>query len=518
MFNNLKTKLFIASFLVLLGCSFGNAFVLKAAAGTTFKNLTDGTELSYSKDLLKYIVNGKETALEGGLSLYGDSGAALAPATELFQTELYSECTFSIKDSSVTYSFGDKAVKIKVGSKNAVINGEAAELKETPVVLRDDTGVARLYIPSRAVAEALGSDYSWDKASNTVSLSSLSKLHLLRDNSDEPMMVKLKSTAKTEDVSVKDNFKIVKKSLYGDEVYTRQLLITLPGEHAEEYKNDKFFSHNNEILSMKVENVEGNTVFTFDTSVIRACVPTVKGNTLMLDFKAPWEVYKKIVVIDPGHGGLDGGAVRDEYIEKYIALDIAYKYTKDLFGASDIKVYYTRTDDTYLSLYARRMLSTEVHADMLVSIHMNTSLSTRDKGTLVCYSKEMNNFEDANGFCSEILATTLLNNFTSRLGLSQPTPSLWTDKHKQLDVTTLQGKEFVVDETKLTDKDLVYTLKGKKFYVVRACPAALVEVAFLSNAEDVEKLKSDEFRRNAGQVLFDTINELFNAYPRVRKD
>ena len=227
---------------------------------------------------------------------------------------------------------------------------------------------------------------------------------------------------------------------------------------------------------------------------------------------APWEAYKKIVVIDPGHGGLDSGAHRPlngvEQLEKTINLAMAYTYTHELFENSDIKVYYTRTDDTYLSLYARRMLSVEVHADMFVSIHQNTSGFATDAGTMVFYSKEKNNYEDANGFCSEVLARAFSQSFSEYTSLRRL--GLFTDKDtatgRGYDVTTLQGKE--VDKS-----------TGENIFIdIRPCPAILIETGFLSNSSALPILVDAETQKAAGKAIFETIKQLFNEYPRVRTD
>ena len=47
-------------------------------------------------------------------------------------------------------------------------------------------------------------------------------------------------------------------------------------------------------------------------------------------------------------------------------------------------------------------------------------------------------------------------------------------------------------------------------------PAALVELAFMSNPDDFTRLKDEKFRKEAGQALFDTIVEIFEAYPTAR--
>jgi len=104
----------------------------------------------------------------------------------------------------------------------------------------------------------------------------------------------------------------------------------------------------------------------------------------------PSEIYNKIVVLDAGHGGKDPGAVRDSVYEKDINFSILYTHTKELFENSDIKVYYTRETDTFISLNDRTKFALEVGADLFISLHMNASVYESAKGTEVFYSKANN--------------------------------------------------------------------------------------------------------------------------------
>ncbi len=493
----------------------GTVLSVKAAS---FYDLTAGKDYPYSKAKLKCVINGTDSALSGTNVLYGETDTAIAPATELFQDSLGVECIFRIADSAITYEREGKTVSYHIGSNNALVNGKDTSMQEAPRVLRDESGITHLYVPSRITAEALGIGYTWEKATNTVKINCTLASNVINDGSGAPMEFPLYSYIDASDVKVEDNFSIIKNGLHGAETYTRQLIVSIPGENADKYNKKRFFAHCDELVGISVKNDNGKTKFIFDTSVIRACVAEIKDGKLCITFKAPWEVYKKIVVIDPGHGGIDGGAFRDDNIEKNYVFDIAYKNTKDLFAASDIKVYYTRTKDVYLSLYARRMLASEVRADMFISVHLNTSESKNDKGTLICYSKERNNYLMPNGLCSQVLAERLLKNSMEKLGLAKSMYGFWTDKDRPLDVTTLQGMEYVPDESVLTEKDTVFTLKGKKFILIYPTPAALIEVAYITNADDLVKIRDAEFRKNAGKMIFDTVKELFDEYPRANKD
>ncbi|MGC9331095.1 MAG: N-acetylmuramoyl-L-alanine amidase family protein, partial [Bacteroidales bacterium] len=87
------------------------------------------------------------------------------------------------------------------------------------------------------------------------------------------------------------------------------------------------------------------------------------------------------VVIDPGHGGKDPGAVGKFSNEKDIVLNIALKlgeYIEKNFP--DVEVIYTRKTDKYLKLYERAKIANDAKADLFISIHANASTSSKPFG------------------------------------------------------------------------------------------------------------------------------------------
>lgn len=83
----------------------------------------------------------------------------------------------------------------------------------------------------------------------------------------------------------------------------------------------------------------------------------------------------KIIVIDPGHGGRDPGAVGNNLQEKDLTLDISLHIAQQL-QSYDVEVHLTRSDDIYLSLSDRVVFANNLKADLFYSVHINAGGGT----------------------------------------------------------------------------------------------------------------------------------------------
>lgn len=90
------------------------------------------------------------------------------------------------------------------------------------------------------------------------------------------------------------------------------------------------------------------------------------------------------VVIDAGHGGKDGGSVKNHLIEKKLCLDVAKRVETGL-KSSGLKVVMTRRSDVFVELEQRARLANRVPSSVFVSIHFNSSRRTSISGTEVYY-------------------------------------------------------------------------------------------------------------------------------------
>lgn len=195
-------------------------------------------------------------------------------------------------------------------------------------------------------------------------------------------------------------------------------------------------------------------------------------NFYYFNFLTPQEVYDKVVVIDAGHGGRAPGATKQGINEKDIDLAILLQL-QEIFEESDenIGVYYTRTDDSNPTFDQRVQLANKSNADLFISIHNNSTASGRMsgiQGTQVMYSESSE--------ASQRFAQICLEEVTSELG----------SKNKGL-------------------------VKGDSIYIIRTSevPVALIEVGFMTNQEELDLLRSEEYQRQAAQGIYDAIMRAF---------
>nr|MDA3875311.1 N-acetylmuramoyl-L-alanine amidase [Kiritimatiellia bacterium] len=183
----------------------------------------------------------------------------------------------------------------------------------------------------------------------------------------------------------------------------------------------------------------------------------------------PTEVLKvrghQVVVLDAGHGGEDSGALSPAGLqEKAVVLDITRRVRAELLS-NGYRVFLTRHDDTFLELEERTRRARNWNADAFVSIHANSGTAAA-KGTetfvLSLPGHRSTNQSPQSPVPSDTYPGNAFNQANMNLGFSL---------HHSL-----------VTQTGLTDRGV----RRARFAVLKdaPCPAALVEVGFLSNSEE----------------------------------
>ncbi|MEA3423059.1 MAG: N-acetylmuramoyl-L-alanine amidase [Bacillota bacterium] len=178
-----------------------------------------------------------------------------------------------------------------------------------------------------------------------------------------------------------------------------------------------------------------------------------------------------LIVIDPGHGGKDPGAIGkiSGIYEKTLALKSGLMLKKEL-EKEGFKVYMTRSTDEYISLYERANMANELNADLFVSVHINAHTNSNANGVEVLYSPFTTKHSD-------VLAKTIQKYLVGDLGAvnrgTVPRPNL-----------------IVIRETKM--------------------PAALVELGFLSNEREEQLLQKNWYLEKAVKAMKNGIIEFLD--------
>ncbi|MBP1863734.1 N-acetylmuramoyl-L-alanine amidase [Clostridium tetanomorphum] len=195
-------------------------------------------------------------------------------------------------------------------------------------------------------------------------------------------------------------------------------------------------------------------------------------------------IDKKIILIDPGHGGIDGGAVsKNGTVEKDINLSISLKL-RDELEKNEYKVIMTREEDKGLysdkgrirdkkreDLNNRCKMKQNSNCDAFISIHLNMFPESKYYGAQVWYSSNDN---------SKKLASLIQSNF--KLNLDETNKR--AEKPAKNDYKILRSEDDI--------------------------PSVIVECGFLSNPNEERKLKDSKYQEDIANIIATSINQYFD--------
>ncbi|UOY05749.1 N-acetylmuramoyl-L-alanine amidase [Muricauda sp. SCSIO 64092] len=184
---------------------------------------------------------------------------------------------------------------------------------------------------------------------------------------------------------------------------------------------------------------------------------------------------EKRIVIDPGHGGIDSGAIG---VNGTYEKDVALKVAKEIlnlnrsFFENELDIYLTRYTDTLISLSDRSRLAKSLNADVFVSLHCNASQNASRGMEVYVHSSD-----SPNSKASISLGVSVLDESTGKLGL----------KKRGIGFANFQ------------------VLRG----IVGYCPSILVEMGFMTNPDEADYfLESKSIRALAMAILMGIVNHL----------
>jgi N-acetylmuramoyl-L-alanine amidase len=223
----------------------------------------------------------------------------------------------------------------------------------------------------------------------------------------------------------------------------------------------------------------------------------------------------RTIVLDPGHGGHDGGAAGPGGLaEKAVTLDVARRMGALLQEDLGVRVVLTRTRDAFLSLRERTALANRQKADLFVSIHVNAAPAAVATGTETYFLSS----EATDNAARQAAA------FENRVIALEPGPRGGSRDVLRSILWDLAQSDFQQESSRLAeslqnalDRALRLPSRGVKqapFYVLggAAMPAVLVEIGFISNREEEERLRDDGYRDRIARALAAGIGNYKRSY------
>ncbi|MFJ7697853.1 N-acetylmuramoyl-L-alanine amidase [Lysinibacillus fusiformis] len=181
-------------------------------------------------------------------------------------------------------------------------------------------------------------------------------------------------------------------------------------------------------------------------------------------------LQNRVIILDPGHGGKDPGTVKGSVSEKSITLKVSTQ-VKQLLENAGAKVYMTRTGDTYPSLQDRVDFKQANYGEIFVSVHVNSAANTSAQGTETYYA-----ISTGDMYQEDIDLATFVNN-------------------------------QIVNNLNMKNRGV----KQEQYYVIRnmVIPSILVELGFLTNTEDHNKMTNDQYVNLFAESIYNGILQYY---------
>ncbi len=229
--------------------------------------------------------------------------------------------------------------------------------------------------------------------------------------------------------------------------------------------------------------------------------------------------YKPTIVIDPGHGGQDSGATKHGAVEKEVVLAFSKTLRDKLVATGRYKVVMTRDNDTFVDLDERRAIGERANAALFIAVHADYAQSKARGATI--FSLRDGVADDlkrsAKGdLAKRVMTNPLVNQAKTNEGDMQAVKGILEDLAKQeVDANKDRSKLFagaVIEN--MSDKTDMRASPDQQaaFRVLKTAqfPSVLIELAYVTNKQDAENLKSDEWRSEVSGSIVTAVENYFS--------
>ena len=268
-------------------------------------------------------------------------------------------------------------------------------------------------------------------------------------------------------------------------------------------QNNEYFVHIDSFINIVNSSLQNFSIISNSSEIIISSTAKTKNVAIKnIDIeKNKWKF--STIIIDPGHGGKDPGAVGYRgTLEKDIALDVAKRLEKKISKNMKVKTVLTRDEDIFLKLGERTRIANENNGSLFISIHANAATDRRASG-----------FETfLIGPNKNEAAVRVAARENSVLELEGVAGKKLTNE--DLIQATIAQSAFASKSEKfaaLVQEEIGKRVQGKNrgvkqagFYVLMGAsmPNVLVELGFISNLAEEKKLRSSQYREVLATAIF----------------
>ncbi len=245
-------------------------------------------------------------------------------------------------------------------------------------------------------------------------------------------------------------------------------------------------------------------------------VPTLKPGDQPLKKKTK---RKPLIVIDPGHGGIDPGAIGNGTMEKTITLAVAKALKKQLEATGRFRVELTRDKDIYIPLRDRFKIARDGAADLFISLHADSHANAKTRGASVYTLSETASDSEAEALAakenkSDVIAGVDLSNE------SKVVTGILIDL-AQRETTNLSARfaKMLVKSLKKDTLMLEQSHRFAGFAVLKApdVPSVLLEMGYISSDEDQRLLTSKAHQKSLAKAISGAIENFFDWQNSIKR-
>lgn len=398
----------------------------------------------------------KET-LKTEFSPYIKDGRTFVPIREITE-KLGANVKWNSKDKSIIITLNGDVINMQIDNPNVTVNGKKISLDEAQApqlaLYKSPRRETKTMVPLRFISETFGYEVNWNNEKVRAEISTVSSKSITEETKKKNSEIKTSSkNNKNSTDNKKSNVKSV--SIFDSNYFQSNVEKTETNNIKSQINNgneDKIFEEADLDLKDKKNKV----------------------------IKDKIEINGKLnIIIDPGHGGKDSGAIAlDGYTyEKDLNLLVAESLMEKLNSNPEINATITRTRDEYVKLLDRASVSNDKNADLFLSIHFNSSDNSSANGIEVLYASE-NNIS---------IKDTVQKHFANCL------------------------QKALIKETGAVDRGI----KNRPAIIVlnkTKNVSALAELGFLSNESDLETIKDPDYIDKLARGLYNGIEDYMNSY------